>query len=461
MGLGKADSQRNVVTDGVAVLVSGLSRCVLLAFVCAVGLAVGVAQAPAAPVSPRIVGGAPVSPGTWPWLAFIENSLPGGGFDLCTGTVVAPNVVLTAGHCAVDESTMTLYPPQQYGVVTGSLDWTDAATRQLSPVSRVVLYPGFLKITGSNGVYSDGDAALLQLETPTTAPSMPLASDPGDSGLYAAGTPAAIAGWGHTSAGGSTPDQLQWATTVVQSSTYCTQQANDDFGALFDSFDQTCAIDAPTDAAGTCEGDSGGPLVAASPAGGIVQIGITSWAQASCSTTVPDYFTRTDVLSAWINRWIAAMAPPTVTTTPPSGVGHTSGQLNGQLNPNGSASTYYFQWGTSTAYGSSSTQGSTNNGVGILPVSVTLTGILPGTTYHYRLVASSFNGTNYGTDQTFTTAPSPWAGRYRGKTRQRWPITLRVGGGRSRVTALTFSFRLRCTNHSPLSYSISPLGARP
>jgi len=388
--------------------------------VCAVGLAVGVAQAAAAPVSPRIVGpvsprivgpvsprivgGTPASPGTWPSLAFIENSLPGGGYYLCTGTIVAPNVVLTAGHCAVDESTMTVYPPQQYGVVTGSLDWTDAATRQLRPVSRVVVYPGFLKIAGSNGeLYADGDAALLQLEIPTAAPAMPLASDPGDSGLYASGTAAAIAGWGLTSAGGSTPDQLQWAITVVQSSTYCTQQANDDFGALFDSFDQTCAIDAPTDAAGTCQGDSGGPLVAASADGGIVQIGITSWAQASCSTTVPDFFTRTDVLSAWITRWLAAMAPPTVTTTRASSVGQTSAQLNGQLNPNGSAITYYFQWGTSTAYTNTSGTGSTNDGVGMLPVGINITGLSPGTTYHYRLVGSSFNGTTYGADQTFTT----------------------------------------------------------
>jgi len=85
MGSRKADSQRNLVTDGVGVLVSGLSRCVLLALVCAVGLAVGVAQAAAAPESPRIIGGSPASPGTWPWLAFVENSLPGGGFDLCTG----------------------------------------------------------------------------------------------------------------------------------------------------------------------------------------------------------------------------------------------------------------------------------------------------------------------------------------------------------------------------------------
>ena len=354
---------------------------------------------------------------------------------------------------------MTVYPAQQYEVVTGSLDWTDVATGQVSPVSRVVVYPGFLKITGSNGsVYADGDAALLQLAAPTTAPAMQLASDPADSGLYASGTGAAIAGWGLTSAGGSTPDQLQWADTVVQSSAYCAQQANDDLGATFDSFDQTCAIDAPTDAAGTCFGDSGGPLIAAGPGGSAVEIGITSWLHGSCDTTTRDYYTRTDVLSGWISGWIAKMSPLAVTTTPASSVMQTSAQLNGQLNPNGSASTYYFQWGTSTAYGSSSTTGSTNNGVGFFPVSLTVPGLSPGTTYHYRLVASSFNGTTYGADQTLTTAPSPLAGRYHGRTRQHWPVTLRVGAGRSRLTALSFSFGLRCTNHRALSYSISPLG---
>ena len=165
----------------------------------------------------RESSGTPASSGTLPWMAFVQNNLPSGGYELCSGTVVAPDVVLTAGHCAVDLSTMTVYPPQQYQVYTGNVDWPDAAA---SNVSRVVAYPGFRKITGANGnVYADGDAALLQLASPTTAPAIPLASDPADSGLYEGGSAAAIAGWGLTSAGGPTPDQLQWAVTVDQSST--------------------------------------------------------------------------------------------------------------------------------------------------------------------------------------------------------------------------------------------------
>jgi hypothetical protein len=160
------------------------------------------------------------------------------------------------------------------------------------------------------------------------------------------------------------------------------------------------------------------------------------------------------------------VAPPSITTAPASIISRTSAQLNGDLNPNGSATTYYFQWGTSTAYGNTSTTGKTNNGVSALHVNVNITGLAPATTYHYRLVGASANGTTYGADQAFTSAssaptPAPLAGRYRGQTKQRWPITLRIASNRRQLTALTFSFGLRCTNrqHRHLSYSISTLGS--
>ena len=160
------------------------------------------------------------------------------------------------------------------------------------------------------------------------------------------------------------------------------------------------------------------------------------------------------------------MEPPTVMTAPAASVGQTSAQLNGQLNPNGSSTNYSFQWGTSTAYAGNTSAQLDQQRIGVLALSANITGPSPpSTTYHYRLVGSSFNGTTYGADQTFTTAslppppPSLLTGRYHGHTRQRWPITLRVASNQHRLTALTFSFGLRCTNrgHSHLSYSISPL----
>jgi trypsin len=399
-GFGKADSQRNAVADGVAVLVSGLSRCVLLALVCAVGLAVGVAQA-AASVPPRIVGGQPAAVGTWPSVAYVLLTTPT-GTDLCSGSVVAPNLVLTAGHCAVDQDTMTVWPGSDYEVLTGSVDPLVNAG-QISAVSQVVVDPSYKKITSSVGVVSDWDAALLQLATPTTATPLPLATPISDAGLYDGGTAAAVAGWGSTVGGANVdPNNLQWTTTVVQSQTYCLEMAGQ-AGAPFDLVDQMCAIDAPTDSAGMCEGDSGGPLVALDPSGKLVEIGLTSFAKADCDTSFPDYFTSIDAISSWLTPEIVRLSPPSVTTSGSSDVTESSVLMNGTVNPNDNSTAYYFQWGTTTAYGNNSGTGSTNNGFGVLPVSATIAGLSPSTTYHYRLVGSNVNGTTYGADQTFTT----------------------------------------------------------
>jgi len=100
---------------------------------------------------------------------------------------VAANVVLTAGHCAEDTETGRLHDPSGYTVVTGNVDWT-APSRQVFGVSRVVVYPGF------NRVYLTGDAALLILSAPTSAPAISLASYPSDSPILEAGTEGVIAG---------------------------------------------------------------------------------------------------------------------------------------------------------------------------------------------------------------------------------------------------------------------------
>jgi hypothetical protein len=225
----------------------------------------------------------------------------------CSGTVVAPQLVLTAGHCALDTQTGTMDQPAGYVVVTGSLDWTSPA-RQVSGVTRTILNPAY------NAVSGDGDAALLVLSTPTTAPAVPLANASTDLPLLNAGAPTQIAGWGLTSAG-TVPDQLQWGVSVVQSSAVCDQQAAY-IQELFDAGRQVCAIDAPTFADGTCFGDSGGPLLGQRADGTWVEIGITAFGAGDCNTGVPDFFSRGDAVSGWVTGWIHALNGPAAPSAP-------------------------------------------------------------------------------------------------------------------------------------------------
>jgi hypothetical protein len=83
------------------------------------------------------------------------------------------------------------------------------------------------------------------------------------------------------------------------------------------------------------------------------------------------------------------------------------------VNPNGLDAKYHFQYGETTAYGSSTSEGDAGAGTGAVPESTSVTNLLPGTTYHYRLVATSSAGTSYGLDQTFGTAETSQTVEYK------------------------------------------------
>ena len=102
-----------------------------------------------------------------------------------------------------------------------------------------------------------------------------------------------------------------------------------------------------------------------------------------------------------------AASSPTVTTGTHSKVTDTSAVLHGSINPNGSATTYYFQWGLTDAYGLQSVAHSAGHGTKAVAVTADATGLIPGTAYHYRLVATNAAGTAVGADRTFTTAGNP------------------------------------------------------
>jgi phosphodiesterase/alkaline phosphatase D-like protein len=105
-----------------------------------------------------------------------------------------------------------------------------------------------------------------------------------------------------------------------------------------------------------------------------------------------------------------ASAPPAVATEPSTAVAQTSARLNASVTPEDeNVSDCHFEYGTSETYGTS-VPCSPSPGSGISPVAVSaaLAGLSPGTTYHYRVVATNGTGTSEGSDRTFeTTASQP------------------------------------------------------
>src|SRR3954449_7177574 len=103
----------------------------------------------------------------------------------------------------------------------------------------------------------------------------------------------------------------------------------------------------------------------------------------------------------------AQAAVPSATTGGANTVTQTSAKLNGTVKPNNQATTYHFEYGTATTYGTvTPEQGPVAAGSGNTNVSADISALAPGTVYHYRLVATNPSGSIPGKDRTFTTRPA-------------------------------------------------------
>jgi hypothetical protein len=97
--------------------------------------------------------------------------------------------------------------------------------------------------------------------------------------------------------------------------------------------------------------------------------------------------------------------PPLIVTEPASSVTQTSAILNAWAFMHGARiEGCSFEYGTSTAYGSS---GPCAMPPGTAAILLSVDGLAPATTYHYRPVVTAWNGTNYGVDHSFTTFVPP------------------------------------------------------
>ena len=265
-----------------------------------------------------IVAGTEAPEGKYPWQVRLYSSMEDTrGF--CGGTIIAPQWILTAGHCVSvgpkEIGPHTIQDPAKVVVGYGSNDRTK--TKKIA-AEKIFVREEFQK----NGLAGKGDVALIKLKTPIPNPKVITLADPAaDTKFVVEGTKLTATGWGalwspfDKDVGALMPDlgttgemMDKWQFPLRLREVEIDAMDNASCKAVFAGTPFTVA---PTEICamtkGTtkdiCQGDSGGPLIvpAADSPQGYYQVGIMSWTTICGSTTKPSVFARISPFTGWIN----------------------------------------------------------------------------------------------------------------------------------------------------------------
>ena len=304
------------------------------------------AAASAAVLVGCMVAGRDADPGDWPGMVSIQTVSGRDVFHECGGTLITPDWVLTAAHCAEDMQIEATGRAAQFArgpqgqvsrqglvaVTIGLGDLRSIPTGRVYPVAEVVIHPGYRPGEPERG----NDLALLRLEKSAASPAMPLAGlGASAGGLYDPYADVWAAGYGRKGEGaqgegGTTGSGRRVAAgSLLLQEGYipplrqdvCAQriQAGLDreglaqayAGVGVDPVTQLCAGNGGTDA---CQGDSGGPLVLRT-ASGPVQVGVVSWGLGCARPENPGVYMRVSAYADWIGG-ITGLSPPAAPPPP-------------------------------------------------------------------------------------------------------------------------------------------------
>ncbi|KAL7533286.1 hypothetical protein ACHAXR_005144 [Thalassiosira sp. AJA248-18] len=231
----------------------------------------------------RIIGGDEATEGRYSYAVSLQDDY--GHF--CGGSLIAPDVVLSAAHCAGGE----------YKAVIGRHDLETDDDGDAVDVKVEMMHPDY------DDDMTNNDFMLLFLERSTTE-DVELVQVGQD--MVVEGTDVTVMGWGDTNIDDDIKEpatELMEVEVTVISNEECESSKSDEDGWEYDYNDQItenmiCAKDNGED---SCQGDSGGPLVIRSDSGDI-QVGVVSWGIGCAHRDFPGVYARVSTQYDWIRR---------------------------------------------------------------------------------------------------------------------------------------------------------------
>ncbi|KAH9111716.1 hypothetical protein AeMF1_013841 [Aphanomyces euteiches] len=227
-----------------------------------------------------VVGGREAAVGRHLYVASLREDAEGG--TNCGGSLIAPNVILTAAHCSVEANYALQYAVIGTHYSSGSQDG------EVIAISQQIVHPQNDPNTNSY------DFAIYILESDSQQTPVQISFDEIGSNV-----PVVVRGFGTTSEGGSEPDVLQKLTINTLSNSRCAQLLSGN------TVDDTMVCAGGKAGKDSCQGDSGGPLTIESN-GQETLVGVVSWGLGCAEPNKPGVYGRLSAARDFIEPYLSS-----------------------------------------------------------------------------------------------------------------------------------------------------------